>query len=62
MNKNVPNVLTIARIICTPIIIALFLIDIPNGICKFIALGIYVLGCITDFLWEHFSYKRKKKE
>lgn len=48
MNKNVPNILTISRIICTPIIILLFLLPIKNGIGVFIATGIYVVGCLTD--------------
>ena len=50
MNKNVPNILTISRIICTPIIILLFLLPIPNGIGVFVALGIYIIGCFTDLL------------
>ena len=48
MNKNVPNILTISRIICTPIMILFFLLPINNGIGIFIALGIYLLGCLTD--------------
>ncbi len=50
MNKNVPNILTIARIICTPLIILLYLLPIKNGIGVFVALGVYVAGCFTDFL------------
>ena len=50
MNKNVPNILTISRIVCTPIIILFFLLPIENGIGFFIALGLYVLGCLTDLL------------
>ena len=49
MNKNVPNILTISRIICTPIMILMFLLPINNGIGVFVALGIYLLGCLTDF-------------
>ena len=47
---NVPNALTMVRIVCTPIVIALFLANIPNGIGYFCALGVYVLACFTDFL------------
>ena len=57
MNKNVPNILTISRIICTPIIAMLFLIPIPYGIGKFLALGIYVLGCLTDFVDGYIARK-----
>ena len=49
MNKNVPNILTISRIICTPIMILMFLLPISNGVGVFVALGIYLLGCLTDF-------------
>ena len=49
MNKNVPNILTISRIVCTPIMILMFLLPIEKGIGVFVALGIYVLGCLTDF-------------
>ena len=50
MNKNVPNILTMARIVCTPLIILFFLLPIKHGIGVFIALGIYAVGCFTDFL------------
>jgi len=50
MNKNVPNILTMIRIAFTPIIILLFLLPIANGIGVLVALGIYILGCFTDFL------------
>ena len=57
MNKNVPNILTISRIICTPIMILMFLLPINNGIGVFVALGIYVLGCFTDFLDGYIARK-----
>ena len=47
---NVPNILTMARIFCTPLIVIMFLLPIPNGVGIYIALGIYVLGCLTDML------------
>ncbi len=50
MNKNVPNILTMARIFCTPLIVILFLLPIPYGIGKYVALAIYVLGCLTDLI------------
>ena len=48
INKNVPNILTMTRIAFTPIIVLLFLLSIPNGVGVFVALGLYVLGCLTD--------------
>ncbi len=57
MKWNVPNILTMIRIFCTPIVIALFLIDIPYGIGVLVALGVYILACITDFLDGHIARK-----
>ena len=54
---NVPNILTMARIFCTPLIILMFLLPIPKGIGVFISLGIYVLACITDFLDGYIARK-----
>ena len=48
INKNVPNILTMTRIGFTPIIVLLFLLPIPKGIGVFVALGLYVIGCLTD--------------
>lgn len=45
---NVPNILTMSRIACTPLMILMFLLPIKNGIGVFIALGIYFIGCLTD--------------
>lgn len=50
MNKNVPNILTMARIAFTPLIILFFMLPIQNGVGVFVALGLYIIGCITDFL------------
>lgn len=47
---NVPNWLTMVRIFCTPLMVLMFLLPIANGVGVFIALGIYVLACFTDFL------------
>lgn len=50
IKMNVPNILTMIRIACTPIIILMFLLPIKSGIGVFIALGIYIFGCFTDLL------------
>ncbi len=50
IKMNIPNILTMARIFCTPLIVLMFLLPIPNGIGVYIALGIYILGCLTDLL------------
>ena len=50
IKMNVPNMLTMARIVCTPIMVLMFLLPIDGGVGVFVALGLYVLGCFTDFL------------
>lgn len=46
---NLPNKLTIARMILTPIFLFVFMADfIPYHLI--IGLAVYVIGCITDFL------------
>ena len=54
---NVPNTLTMIRILCTPLMILMFLLPIPKGIGVFIALGIYVIACITDSLDGYIARK-----
>lgn len=54
---NVPNTLTMIRIFCTPLMILMFLLPIPKGIGVFVALGIYVLACITDWLDGYIARK-----
>ena len=50
IKMNVPNILTMIRIFCTPIMVLMFLLPIPNGIGIYVALGIYIFGCFTDLL------------
>ena len=54
---NIPNTLTMIRIFCTPLMILMFLLPIPKGIGVFIALGVYIAACITDFLDGHIARK-----
>ncbi len=54
---NVPNILTMIRIFCTPIIIILFLVPIGGGIGYFCALGVYAVACFTDFLDGYIARK-----
>ena len=57
MKWNVPNILTMIRMACTPLVVVMFLLEIPNGIGVFVALGIYILACITDFLDGYIARK-----
>lgn len=47
-NMNVPNQLTIIRIVLTPVFLALFLSDIPHH--YLIGLIVFAIGSFTDFL------------
>lgn len=57
MNKNVPNIITLSRVFLTPLMIVFFMLPIDNGIGKFIAFGIYVLGSLTDAVDGHIARK-----
>ena len=57
IKMNVPNILTMIRIFCTPIIVLMFLLPIPNGIGVFVALGIYIFGCFTDLIDKKIARK-----
>ena len=54
---NVPNTLTMIRIFCTPLVVLMFLLPIPNGVGVYVALGLYVFGCFTDLLDGHIARK-----
>lgn len=55
--KNVPNMLSMFRFLCTPIMMILFLVEIPNGIGVFAALAIYIIGSLTDMADGHIARK-----
>lgn len=57
MNKNVPNIITLSRVVLTPIMILMFLLPINGGIGLFIAAGIYIVGSFTDALDGHLARK-----
>lgn len=45
---NLPNKISLFRFICAPIMIVLFLVDIPYALGTFLALLIYIVGCLSD--------------
>ena len=45
---NLPNKLSVARVLCIPAIIALLYCSSP--VCRYIAAGLFVIGCLTDYL------------
>jgi cardiolipin synthase len=46
--RDLPNILTLSRMVMLPVIIALFYV--PEAWAAWTALGIYTAACITDFL------------
>lgn len=53
---NLPNKITLSRIILIPFIIFFYMATfIPGG--KFIAAGLFILACVTDFLDGYFARK-----
>ena len=53
---NIPNRLSLTRLIITPIMMFFYLATfIPYG--KFVALGLFIIGAITDFLDGHIARK-----
>lgn len=46
--KNIPNMMTIGRLLTLPLLVMLMMIDASWAAWS--ALGIYTLGCITDWL------------
>lgn len=51
MKMNLPNRITLARILLIPLVVFFYLADfIPNGIGKFISAGIFMLAAYTDHL------------
>lgn len=53
---NLPNKLSLSRLIITPIMMFFYLATfVPYG--KFVALGLFIIGAITDFLDGHIARK-----
>lgn len=45
---NLPNKLSIARVLCIPVIVTL--LHFPSDTCRIIAAVLFIIGCLTDFL------------
>lgn len=56
MNKHVPNIITMSRVVLTPLMILLFLLPI-GAVGKFIAAGIFLVGSVSDFLDGYLARK-----
>lgn len=47
MGDHLPNLLTLARIVLTPIFVAAFWIDMPVG--RWVAFALFVIAAVTDY-------------
>lgn len=56
---NVPNLLTIGRLLCVPIVLYLLLFESgTNPIARDLAAGVFVLASVTDFLDGRLARRR----
>ena len=53
---NLPNKLSIARVLCIPAIVVL--LHFPSEGCRIAAAVLFILGCLTDFLDGRIARKR----
>ena len=59
MLKTLPNLLTLSRILAVPLLVATFYL--PSRLAPWIACGIFVVACITDWLDGHFARRWKQQ-
>lgn len=57
IDKNLPNKLTILRVLMIPVFVLFMLVRITGSPDKWIALVIYVAACLTDTLDGHLARK-----
>ena len=53
---NLPNKLSIARVLCIPAIVTL--LHFPSPACRICAAALFIIGCLTDFLDGRIARKR----
>ena len=53
---NLPNKLSVARVLCIPLIV--MLLHFPEPACRIAAAVLFILGCLTDFLDGRIARKR----
>lgn len=52
---NLPNKLSILRVICIPVIVILLLMTAPW--CRYVAAGVFLIASLTDYLDGHIARK-----
>ena len=53
---NLPNKLSVARVLCIPAIVVL--LHFPEPACRIAAAVLFIIGCLTDFLDGRIARKR----
>ena len=53
---NLPNTLSVARVLCIPAIVAL--LHFPEPACRYAAAVLFIIGCLTDFFDGRIARKR----
>ena len=53
---NLPNKLSVARVLCIPAVVTL--LHFPAPACRLAAAGLFIIGCLTDFLDGRIARKR----
>ena len=53
---NLPNKLSVARVLCIPAIVAL--LHFPESACRYAAAALFIIGCLTDFFDGRIARKR----
>lgn len=59
MDANLPNILTLSRILATPVVCLLLLAGTVTG--SWIAFGVYLYACVTDFFDGYLARVRQQQ-
>lgn len=59
MDTNLPNLLTLSRIVVIPVVCLLLVFDRP--VLDWLALGVYVYACVTDFFDGYLARRHRQQ-
>lgn len=59
MDANLPNILTMSRVLATPVVCLLLMADTATS--SWLALGVYTYACVTDFFDGYLARVRKQQ-
>lgn len=59
MERNLPNALTVSRVLVTPLVCVLIMLSTPTA--NWLALAAYLYACITDFLDGYLARSRHQQ-